>query len=140
VADLNALYRRVPALHASDFDSQGFAWLPFPQYEPTVLAWMRTCPEDEGTFVAAVHNMTPQPRHGLRIGLPCAGVWHELLNSDAAGYGGSGVGNLGRVEAVHEPLGDRPASASITVPPLATLILSNRHPSSFQQGVVHARP
>jgi 1,4-alpha-glucan branching enzyme len=131
VADLNALYRRMPALHASDFDGRGFTWLPFPQYESSILAWLRCCGESDA-YVVAVHNMTAEVRHGLPIGLPCPGTWHELLNSDAATYGGSGVGNLGRVEAVPEPLGGMPASAAITVPPLATLILSNRHPSTFE--------
>ncbi len=131
VADLNALYRKLPALHASDFDSRGFAWLPLAHHEPTILAWLRSSDED-GTMLACIHNMTPEVRQGLPIGLPAAGTWHELLNSDAAAYGGSGVGNLGRVEAAPEPLGGMPASAGVTVPPLATLILSNRHPSTFE--------
>ena len=70
--------------------------------------------------------MTPEPRHGLRVGLPHAGSWHEILNSDAASYGGSGSGNFGQVEAVTQGLGGLPASAELTLPPLATLVLCDR--------------
>jgi len=138
LGDLNALYRRLPALHVHDFDSQGFAWLPFERYEPTLLAWLRRAGDDDA-LVVAIHNMTAEPRHALRIGLPAAGTWHELLNSDAAVYGGSGIGNLGRVEATAQALGGMPASAAVTVPPLATLILSSRRPSTSPEGVFHAR-
>jgi 1,4-alpha-glucan branching enzyme len=90
-----------------------------------VLALFRFGDAGEAT-VLALCNMTPEVRHGLRVGLPHAGPWYELLNSDAACYGGSGVGNLGRVEAVAEPLGGQPASASLTLPPLATLVLCDQ--------------
>ena len=140
IADLNAVYRRMPALHASDFDARGFRWLPLAQHEPTILAWLRTAEGTEGAVVVIV-NLTPEPRQQLRIGLPAAGEWHELLNSDAAVYGGSGVGNLGRVQALAEPLHGEPASAHVTLPPLATLMLTNRpHPSTSSEGVPHARP
>lgn len=140
VADLNTLYRRVPALHASDFDGECFAWLGFERHEPTVLAFVRRTRGHE-QMVVAVTNLTAEPRHGLRLGLPDAGIWHELLNSDAAVYGGSGVGNLGHVQARREPLAGWPASAPITLPPLATLVLSNRplpH-SEPHPGETHAR-
>jgi 1,4-alpha-glucan branching enzyme len=139
VADLNALYKQLPALHVHDFDSRGFAWLPLAHHEPTILAWLRRA-GDGDAFAVVICNLTTQPRHGLHLGLPAAGAWHELLNSDAACYGGSGVGNLGRIEALPVPLHGMPASAGITVPPLATLVLSNRpHPSSSSEGASHAR-
>lgn len=123
VADLNNAYRTLPALHVHDFDSEGFAWLPVETSEPgTVLAYVRRGGPGDATAVA-ICNMTPEPRHGLRLGLPHAGAWTELLNSDAAFYGGSGMGNLGRVNADDTPLGGLPASASLTLPPLATLVL-----------------
>jgi 1,4-alpha-glucan branching enzyme len=70
--------------------------------------------------------MTAEPRSALRVAMPEAGPWHEILNSDAAFYGGSGVGNLGRVQATAQPVGDWPASALVSVPPLATVVLCNR--------------
>lgn len=126
VCDLNAAYRRLPALHANDFHGEGFGWLPVETGEPqTVLAFVRR--GDPGDALAvAVTNMTAEPRVGLRIALPHAGAWHEALNSDATHYGGSGMGNLGRVDADDTPLGGLPASATITVPPLATLLLVDR--------------
>ena len=71
-------------------------------------------------------NLTPEMRPALRVALPAAGEWHELLNSDAAVYGGSGVGNLGSVRAEAQPLHGWPASALVAVPPLGTVVLSNR--------------
>ncbi len=130
IADLNAAYRRVPALHRHDFDSRGFSWAPLDAHDPTVLAFFRR-DDDSDAIVLVLCNMTPDIRHGLRVGLPHAGAWHELLNSDAAVYGGSGVGNLGVVQAVDQPLGDQPASALLTLPPLATLVLCDQPPASF---------
>ncbi|MES2936401.1 MAG: 1,4-alpha-glucan branching protein GlgB [Pseudomonadota bacterium] len=141
LADLNALYRRLPALHASDFDGRGFAWLSFERHEPTVLAFVRRCAQGDA-MVVAVCNLTAEPRHGLRLAFPEAGTWWELLNSDAGTYGGSGVGNLGRIEAAPRALGGWPASATLTVPPLGTLFLSNRPPSqqdNIASGEFHAR-
>jgi 1,4-alpha-glucan branching enzyme len=85
--------------------------------------------------------MTPEPRTRLRVALPAAGAWHELLNSDAAVYGGSGVGNLGQVQATAHALGGWPASALVTVPPLGVVILSNQSipTTTAPQGETHAR-
>jgi 1,4-alpha-glucan branching enzyme len=141
LADLNGLYRREPALHASDFDARGFAWLAFERHEPTILAFVRRC-ADSDAMVVAVCNLTAEPRHGLRLALPAAGHWWELLNSDAGTYGGSGIGNMGGVEAAAHPLAGWPASATLTVPPLGTLVLSNRPPSQNSlsaPGASHAR-
>ena len=81
-------------------------------------------------------------RAALRVAMPEAGEWHELLNSDAACYGGSGVGNLGRVLATAHPVGGWPASALVCVPPLGTVILSKRPISTIapNPGEAHARP
>ena len=125
VQDLNAAYRRWPALHVHDFESRGFHWLPFERYEPTVLAWARRA-DDGDAVVVCICNLTAEVRQGMRIGLPAAGTWYEILNSDAPCYGGSGVGNLGRVLAAAAPLAGQPASATVTVPPLGTLLLSSR--------------
>lgn len=123
VSDLNRVYRERRALYAHDFDAQGFAWLPVDPHQKTVLAFLRCAGDD---FVLAVHNLTPQPLPGLRVGVPTDGRWLELLNSDAEAYGGSGLGNLGGVDAVPIPLGGQPAHVQLTAPPLSTLLLTNR--------------
>jgi 1,4-alpha-glucan branching enzyme len=140
VADLNALYRRLPALHLHDFEPEGFSWLACERHEPTILTFLRRGAPGDAQVVAII-NMTPEPRTGLRVAMPATGEWHELLNSDAAFYGGSGVGNLGRVQATAHPVGGWPASALVTVPPLGTVILSNRTTSTtaLTQGDAHAR-
>jgi len=140
IADLNAAYRRLPALHCKDFDSDGFSWLPCERHESTVLTFLRRgAPGD--AQVAVIVNMTPEPRMALRVALPEAGTWHELLNSDAAVYGGSGVGNLGHVQATTQGVGGWPASATVTVPPLGTVVLSGPTTSTTAstQGDTHAR-
>jgi 1,4-alpha-glucan branching enzyme len=137
ICDLNAAYRSVPALHVNDFHAEGFGWLPVDTHEPqTVLAFVRRGEAGDALAVSIV-NMTAEPRIGLRIGLPHAGAWHELLNSDATVYGGSGMGNLGRVVAHDQPLGGQPASATLTLPPLATLVLVDRTTEAPSIGGVH---
>jgi 1,4-alpha-glucan branching enzyme len=91
--------------------------------------------------VVVIVNLTPEPRTALRVAMPEAGTWHELLNSDAAYYGGSGVGNLGAVQASTHGVGGWPASALVTVPPLGTVILSTTPTSTTAttQGDPHAR-
>jgi 1,4-alpha-glucan branching enzyme len=120
VRDLNRLYRQVPALHHGDCEPDGFRWIVVEDKAQSVVAWLRFGPSGEPP-VAVVCNFTPEPRHDYRIGLPHAGTWREVFNSDAQAYGGSGVGNLGAVEAVLQPSHGYPASASIIVPPLATV-------------------
>ena len=71
--------------------------------------------------MAVVCNFTPEPRFGYRLGLPHAGRWREIFNSDATGYGGSGLGNLGAIEAEATPSHGFEASAEITAPPLSTV-------------------
>jgi 1,4-alpha-glucan branching enzyme len=85
-----------------------------------VLAFLRSGAEGDRP-VAVVCNFTPVPRLNYRIGLPAAGRWREVLNSDAAIYGGSNMGNLGGVSAEERPGHGFPASAALTLPPLATL-------------------
>ena len=133
IADLNAAYRRVPALHRHDFDPSGFSWAPTQPPDPTVLAFFRrgAAAGGHGATIVSLCNMTPEIHHGFRIGLPHDGPWYELLNSDAAIYGGSGAGNFGQVLAVAEPLSGQPASALLTLPPLATLVLCDLPPDSF---------
>ena len=124
VKDLNRLYRELPALHARDCEPEGFRWIVVDDMSQSVLAWLRYGGPDDKP-VAVICNFTPVPRPGYRIGLPEAGVWRELFNSDALQYGGSGLGNLGRVEARDAPSHGFPASADILVPPLAAIMLQH---------------
>ena len=121
VGDINAAYRSLPALWREDFSPAGFSWIDANDAFGNVISFLRFAPESP--TVACVVNFSGEPHHDYRIGLPSVGRWRELINSDAAGYGGSGVGNYGAVEATDEPCHGRPASASLSVPPLAVLWL-----------------
>ncbi|HMN40912.1 MAG TPA: 1,4-alpha-glucan branching protein GlgB [Phycisphaerales bacterium] len=127
VADLNRLYRSTPALHAGDCDTRGFEWVEPNDAEQSVLAFLRHTP-DKSSSALVVLNCTPVVRHQYRVGIPRFGTWTEVLNSDAACYGGSGVGNLGAVEASPMPFRQFPASALLTLPPLGALILTMDRP------------
>jgi 1,4-alpha-glucan branching enzyme len=120
VADLNRLYRDNPALHARDCEAEGFQWLVVDDDTQSVAAWLRRGAEGDRP-VAVVCNFTPEPRSGYRLGLPEPGRWAEIFNSDAAVYGGSGMGNLGGVTASAAPAHGQPASAEIVLPPLSTI-------------------
>jgi len=122
VRDLNRVYRSVPALHARDCEAEGFQWIVVDDAAQSVFAWLRRGGVDDRP-VAVLCNFTPVPRQAYRIGLPFAGRWREVLNTDAAAYGGSGLGNLGAVEALAQPSHGQPASATVLLPPLATLVL-----------------
>ena len=122
VRDLNRLYRSVPALHARECEPEGFRWIVVDDSAQSVLAWLRMGDVDD-VPVAVVCNFTPVPREKYRIGLPSAGKWREILNSDAAIYGGAGGGNMGVVTAKATPSHGLPASAEIYVPPLAAIFL-----------------
>ncbi len=90
--------------------------------DQSVFAWLRRGGPDDAP-VAVIVNFTPVPRENYRIGLPSAGRWREIFNSDAGIYGGGGLGNLGAVQAVSEPWGGLPASAALLAPPLAAVYL-----------------
>jgi 1,4-alpha-glucan branching enzyme len=122
VRDLNRAYRNTPALHARDCEPEGFQWIVSDDAEQSVFAWLRLGGPDDAP-VAVVSNFTPVPRGNYRIGLPHAGRWREILNSDAGVYGGSGLGNLGEVTGDPVPSHGFPASGGVLVPPLATIYL-----------------
>ncbi|NBC35191.1 1,4-alpha-glucan branching protein GlgB [Novosphingobium sp. FSY-8] len=113
VRDLNHTYREYAALHARDCEGEGFEWLVVDDADASVFAWARKAPGEP--TVVVVCNMTPQPHGAYRLPLPQGGVWREVLNTDAACYGGSGMGNLGQVVASE-------GGAVVTLPPLATLM------------------
>ena len=120
VADLNRLYRDVPALHARDADPSGFAWTILDDQDNSVVAFIRT---DGDRHMLAVSNFTPVARHDYRIGVPRAGRWAELLNTDASHYGGSGQGNRGGADTGDMAAHGQPQALSLTLPPLSTLFL-----------------
>jgi 1,4-alpha-glucan branching enzyme len=120
VSDLNRVYRSEPALHRIDFDAKGFEWLDVDNAEYSVLAFLRKAADSPPVLV--VSNFTPVPRHNYLVGVPQRGFWREILNSDAAVYGGAGWGNLGGVESVPVSTHGRVESVNLTLPPLATLM------------------
>lgn len=121
VRDLNKLLRNLPALHQVDFSPDGFEWIDWQDRTSSVLSWLRR--DREGRFVLCITNFTPVIRYDYRLGVPRAGAYEEVLNTDAEVYGGSNVGNAGRIESDRVPMHDRPYSLMLTLPPLATLIL-----------------
>ncbi|MCG6965233.1 MAG: 1,4-alpha-glucan branching protein GlgB [Chromatiaceae bacterium] len=120
VRDLNHLYRELPALHRYDFEQQGFEWIDCHDSDHSVLSLIR---RGDGSSVVCLFNFTPVPREAHRVGLPCEGVYREILNTNATGYGGTNLGNAGRVMATREPWRDHPCSAVVVLPPLAAVFL-----------------
>jgi 1,4-alpha-glucan branching enzyme len=119
VRDLNRLYRATPALHELDCDQAGFEWLVTDDANHSVFAWLRKG-EDSRSRCVVVVNFTPAPRHDYRIRVPFAGRWREVLNTDAAHYGGSNMGNAGGVEAV---VTRESPELHLVLPPLAAVYL-----------------
>jgi 1,4-alpha-glucan branching enzyme len=123
VRDLNRLYRELPALHQLDTEPEGFQWIEAGDAEQSTLSYLRRG-RDPDDVAVIVCNFTPVPRQGFLVGVPHGGRWRERFNSDALEYGGSGLGNAGMVEARPHPMHGRAQSLSLTLPPLATLILT----------------
>jgi len=121
VRDLNRLYRAVPALWELDHDPAGFEWIDSGDADHNVLAYLRH--DSHGGTVAVVINFAGVPHEGYRLALPHGGSWLEALNTDARDYGGSGVGNMGAVQADATPHLGRTFSAVLTIPPLSGLYL-----------------
>jgi 1,4-alpha-glucan branching enzyme len=121
VRDLNRMVAAEPALYALDSDPAGFEWLIGDDAANSVFAYRRT--DGGGRELAVVCNLTPVPRSGYRIGLPRAGRWSEILNTDASVYGGSNLGNGGLIRTEAVVSHGRPQSAALMLPPLATIVL-----------------
>jgi len=122
VRDLNRLYTREPALHQQDYEDAGFRWLVSEDAEQSVFAYLRM-PAGNGPPVLSVSNFTPVPRNDYRLGVPEAGKWSVLLNTDAACYGGSDFGDGCVATAQLAAWQGQPASLVLNLPPLATLVL-----------------
>jgi 1,4-alpha-glucan branching enzyme len=122
VAELNRVYRSEPALHQLDASAAGFEWVDCNDNLTSTISLLRKSESPKDT-VLIVCNFTPIPRVGYRVGVPQGGYWRELLNSDAAEYGGTGIGNLGGINAEEEPAHGRSHSLKLTLPPLGGLFL-----------------
>ena len=125
VQELNYLYKCEPALHEIDCNPHGFEWIDCGDTESSTISLIRKGRSTGDIFLIAC-NFTPVPRFNYRLGAPRGGIWREVLNSDAMEYGGSGQGNLGRVEASPISIHGRPNSITITLPPLAAVFFKSK--------------
>jgi 1,4-alpha-glucan branching enzyme len=124
VASLNRLYRDTPALWEQDGSDAGFTWIDGSDTANSVVSFLRW--DRSGRPIAAVFNFSGRTVGPYRVGLPFAGVWDEVLNSDAGEFGGSGAGNYGAVTADQAGHQGQPASVELTLPPLGALYLRPR--------------
>ena len=125
VEDLNRLYRSEPALHELDCDPAGFEWIDCNDADSSVLSLIRKA-KSSSAIMLVLCNFTPVPRYSYRVGTPRGGQWQEILNSDAARYGGSNMGNLGGAESAPIGLHGRPYSLTLTLPPLSVSFFKNQ--------------
>ncbi|MBA3277225.1 MAG: 1,4-alpha-glucan branching protein GlgB, partial [Geodermatophilaceae bacterium] len=119
--DLNRAYRNHSAIWSQDTDPAGFQWIDANDATSNVFSFLRH--GSDGSVVACIANFASVPHHGYQVGLPRNGSWVELVNTDADSYGGSGVGNLGRVQADGEARHGQPYSVTVSLPPLGALWL-----------------
>ncbi len=118
--DLAHLYRDIPALHVQDFHGEGFSWVDCHDADQSVLSFLRW--DRDGGFVLAAFNFTPVPRHNYRLGVPAAGRYHEIFNSDAGAYHGGNIGNLPQQAQAQAWMG-LPYSLELVLPPLGAIYL-----------------
>jgi 1,4-alpha-glucan branching enzyme len=109
-------------LHQLDLEPAGFEWIDGGDYQRSVLTYLRKG-KTKGDVLLVACNFTPVPRINYRVGAPKGGFWREVLNSDAADYGGSGTGNLGLVEAAPIRSHGRRHALNLTLPPLGVVVL-----------------
>jgi 1,4-alpha-glucan branching enzyme len=120
--EINHLYRNEPALYTQDFSNEGFEWVDCSDNRHSVVSFIRKA-KDSQEFVITVCNFTPQPHAHYRVGVPEAGFYTELFNSDAREYGGSNMGNLGGKWTEEWSYHNRPYSIDLCLPPLGVLVL-----------------
>lgn len=121
ITDVNAVYRSRPALWSQDSLPQGYSWIDANDSANNVLSFLRY--GADGSVLACVFNFSGTEHSRYRLGLPRAGTWREVLNSDATVYNGSGIGNMGAVRATDDPWHGRPASAQLVLPPTSAVWL-----------------
>jgi 1,4-alpha-glucan branching enzyme len=134
--DLNHLYVSEPALSELDNEPEGFSWIDPHDSDQSVISFTRRSKKEEETLVF-ICNFTPMPRHGYRLGVPYAGEYYELINSDAACYGGSGLENKQPMPSGPMYWQSCPHSILFTLPPLATVILKRRLPVPEEEGNIN---
>jgi len=122
VKRLNNLYRQSPALYQLDHKVEGFEWLDSANAEQSIFSFVRYAKGKQQAIVC-ISNMTPQVHHNFGLGVPLAGQYQQLLNTDDASYEGSHQGIFETIETVDEPNHGFEQSLSLTIPPLATLWL-----------------
>ncbi len=122
VRNLNQFYQAQPALYEQDYDYRGFRWIESNDAEQSVFTYLRFA-TDPNDFLVVACNFTPVPRHNYRIGVPDAGFYEEVLNSDAGIYGGGNIGNYGGKQSDSLPWHTYPQSLSLTIPPLGMVVL-----------------
>jgi 1,4-alpha-glucan branching enzyme len=132
VRDLNRVYRETRALHELDFSAEGFEWVDWQDADSSVLCWLRRAVD--GSFIVCICNFTPLVRSGYRVGVPQAGSYSELLNTDAGKYGGSGVGIARAIHTQEAEAHGRPQSLQIDLPPLATIMLEIKQTADGRNG------
>jgi 1,4-alpha-glucan branching enzyme len=125
VRDLNRLYVTDKCLHERDHQWVGFEWVDCNDSDESIVSYLRFGAARDRVLLVAL-NFTPVARHFYALGVPWGGTWHEVLNSDAPAYGGSGQGNLGAVTAEAVPHHGRPYRIRVTLPPLGAVIFSGR--------------
>ena len=127
VADLNQLYASTTALYQRAFEPAGFEWIDLGDHQNSVLSYLRRGKEEDD-FVVVIHNFTPAVRHKYRVGVPQAGDYRSLLNSDDKKYGGTGDYPTKAVTAGQAEWNGRPYHVELTLPPLATVVLTATKP------------
>ena len=118
VKDLNHLYKKHPALYQHDFDHQGFEWIDCHDSLQSIISYRRKTEHED---LIVVLNFTPVTREQYRIGVPVAGAYTEIFNSDSSYYDGSNAGN-GLVLSEPTPWMNLPHSISLKLPPLGAVI------------------
>ncbi len=127
ISALNKLYKTEPALYEKSFKPEGFEWIDFKDADSSVISFLRKGLDTKDN-VLVVCNLTPIPRENYRVGIPEAGKWHEIFNSDSKDFGGSNVGNMEFVNSEATPTHDKAYSVSLTLPPMGVIYLK-REPS-----------
>ncbi len=127
VQDLNHLYREEPALHRLDFQPEGFRWVDCHDSEQSTLSFIRQAENPEQHLICVL-NFTPVPRSDYRIGVPAAGHYREILNTDSSYYGGANIGNAGDITVTEQPWMGFAHSVSLTLPPLGAIFIGPAQP------------
>ncbi|HEY9762552.1 MAG TPA: 1,4-alpha-glucan branching protein GlgB [Trichocoleus sp.] len=122
VGELHQLYKSEPALYTDDFSTEGFEWIDCNDNDHSVISFMRKDKHSDDFLVVAC-NFTPNPHYDYWVGVPKAGYYREILNSDASAYGGSGAGNYGGKQTHVWEQARWPYALSLTLPPLSVLVL-----------------